>query len=122
MALEGAIAPPSAWPGSSFSAPGLSGAPVPELDPDTARLDRLLDAAAAAGDLEEVNRLEMWLWLDGPSQPEGRVGGATRALALEMNRRMPHATVRCIEGVAHLSELERPGGVVAPLVELLDRS
>src|SRR5207302_1544072 len=33
----------------------------------------------------EVNRLETWLWLDGPSAPEGRVGGEARALALDMN-------------------------------------
>ena len=30
-------------------------------------------------------RLETWLWLDGPGQSEGRVGGAARDLALEMN-------------------------------------
>lgn len=37
------------------------------------------------GYLEEVNRLETWLWLDGPSEPEDRVGGEARALALDMN-------------------------------------
>ena len=63
----------------------VSGAPEPELDPDTQRFDALLDAAIAAGNLEEVNRLATWLWLDGPSSPEGRVGGEARALALDMN-------------------------------------
>ena len=62
-----------------------SGAPEPELDADTRRLDLLLDKAYAARDAEEINRLETWLRLDGPSQPEGRVSGAARELALEMN-------------------------------------
>ena len=30
--------------------------------------------AYAARDADEINRLQTWLWLDGPGQPEGRVG------------------------------------------------
>jgi len=37
-------------------------------------------------DLNTRNRLEVRLWLDGPAEPEGRVSGAPRTLALEMNR------------------------------------
>ena len=67
-------------------APAVSGAPdSDEVDQDTQRLDELIDAADAAGDLAEVNRLEAWLWLDGPASPEGRVSGAPRDLALAMN-------------------------------------
>ena len=40
---------------------------------------------AAEGDLDQTNRLEAWLWLDGPGGPEGRVGGRVRELALAMN-------------------------------------
>lgn len=46
-----------------------------------------LEAAEEAGDLDEVNRLEAHLWLDGPTAPEGRVGGAVRELFLAMNGR-----------------------------------
>src|ERR1700722_16895806 len=54
----------------------VSGAPEPgQLDPDTQRFDTLLDAAIAAGDQDEVNRLETWLWLDGAGPAEGRGGG-----------------------------------------------
>ena len=137
------------------------------LDQGTARFDRLLDEAAARGLFDEINRLETWLWLDGPARPEGRVGGEERARALEMNGialksgvpedagksgidawsglgevRVP-VTVACgdldvpflvercetstspaeryppLEGVAHLSELEQPGMVVALLNGLL---
>ena len=72
--------------GMVLLAPAVSGAPEAEgLDPDTSRLSDLLDAADATGDLAELNRLETWLWLDGPAGPEGRVSGAVRDLFLAMN-------------------------------------
>ena len=63
----------------------VSGAPEPELDAATKRFEPLLEKAWAARDVGEINRLETWLWLDGLGQPEGRVGGAARKLALDMN-------------------------------------
>ena len=83
-ALDAACIAPERVAGMLLLAPGVSGAPDPELDADTARLVGLLEAADAGGDLAAVNRLETWLWLDGPAQPEGRVGGEIRSLALEM--------------------------------------
>ena len=88
IALDTALLAPERLAGLVLLAPAVSGAPVPELDADTARLDRLLDQAYEAGDLDEVNRLETWLWLDGPAQPEGRVTGPARALAKDMNARI----------------------------------
>jgi pimeloyl-ACP methyl ester carboxylesterase len=69
-------------------APAVSGAPEPDdddLDPATRRLSDAIDEAYEAGHLDELNRLEVALWLDGPAAAEGRVGGAARALALDMN-------------------------------------
>jgi pimeloyl-ACP methyl ester carboxylesterase len=86
VALDAAIAAPERVAGLVLLAPAISGAPEPELDADIARFDRLLDQAIKAGDLDEQNRLETWLWLDGPAQPEGRVGGPARSLLLDMNR------------------------------------
>jgi pimeloyl-ACP methyl ester carboxylesterase len=86
LALDTALLAPDRVAGLVLFGTAVSGAPDPEqLDPDTQRLDTLLDQAIAAGDQAEINRLETWLWLDGPAQPEGRVGGAARALALDMN-------------------------------------
>jgi pimeloyl-ACP methyl ester carboxylesterase len=85
LALDTALLAPDRVAGLVLIGSAISGAPEPELDPDTERFDKLLDAALTAGDQAEVNRLETWLWLDGPGQPEGRVGGAARALALDMN-------------------------------------
>jgi pimeloyl-ACP methyl ester carboxylesterase len=71
-------------------APAISGEPQPELDDLDARERRLVELAEAAeeaGDLEALNRYDTWFWLDGPREPEGRVGGAPRELVLDMNRR-----------------------------------
>ncbi|MBL8778983.1 MAG: alpha/beta hydrolase [Acidimicrobiales bacterium] len=60
----------------------------PDTIPDSWRdLVASLEAAEEAGDLDEVNRLEAHLWLDGPTAPEGRVGGAARERFLAMNGR-----------------------------------
>ena len=66
----------------------VRGAPYPELTSGpTADLNARFEQAEEAGDLEELNRLDAHMWLDGPSAPEGRVGGEARALFLEMNAR-----------------------------------
>jgi pimeloyl-ACP methyl ester carboxylesterase len=85
LALDTALLAPDRVAGLVLIGTAVGGAPEPEIDPDTRRFEPLLEAAIAAGDLAEQNRLETWLWLDGPAQPEGRVGGAARALALDMN-------------------------------------
>ncbi len=85
IALDFTLMFPERVAGMVLLAPGISGAPEGDLHPDTQRLSDLLDAADASGDLAEINRLEIWLWLDGPAGPEGRVSGAVRRLALAMN-------------------------------------
>ncbi|HWH94114.1 MAG TPA: alpha/beta hydrolase [Baekduia sp.] len=63
------------------------GAPWPDItEGPTAEVNRLMEAADAAGDLDEVNRLDAWMWLDGPAE-EGRVSGPARELFLDMNGR-----------------------------------
>jgi pimeloyl-ACP methyl ester carboxylesterase len=67
-------------------AAGVSGAPWFEEYPGVfGELLAKLEDAEKAEDLAEANRLEAWLWLDGASAPEGRVGGRDRELFLEMN-------------------------------------
>ncbi|MEP7035657.1 MAG: alpha/beta hydrolase [Actinomycetota bacterium] len=86
VALDAALAHPDRVAGLVLLAPAISGAPAPEgLDAMTQQLGDQLDVAAGAGDAQEVNRLETWLWLDGPASHEGRVSGAARELALTMN-------------------------------------
>ncbi len=99
LALDLALTHPDRVDGLVLLAPAVSGSPDPEeLDADTQRIADALDEANAAGDLEEVNRLEAWLWLDGPASPEGRVSGPPRDLFLDMN------------GIALAHETPEPAG------------
>jgi len=85
LALDAALVAPGRVAGLVVMGTAVSGAPEPELDAATRRFESLLEKAYAARDAGEINRLETWLWLDGPGQPEGRVRGAARKLALDMN-------------------------------------
>ena len=89
VALDAALADPGRVAGLVLLAPAISGDPEPDDETIIAATNGLaeaIDAAWTAQDLEECNRLEAHLWLDGPGEPEGRVGGPPRELALEMNR------------------------------------
>lgn len=85
-ALDLALAHPDRLAALVLIAPAVRGAPelVPD-PPSVVALAGAIDAAEAAGDLAEVNRLEAHLWLDGPDAPERRVGGMVRELFLDMN-------------------------------------
>ncbi len=96
-----------------------TGAPTweQEMPEALARLDAALDDADEAGDVDVINRLEAWLWLDGWAGPEGRVDGPERALFLDMNRRALTATdpgelVDLPPAWPRLADLELPVTVV----------
>ncbi len=128
LALDTALLAPDRIAGLVLIGTAVSGAPEPgQLDRDTQRFDTLLDAAIAAGDQDEVNRLETWLWLDGPAQAEGRVGGEARVLALGMNAIILGNAGREDEGDSgvdawhHLDEIQVPvtvacGGFDVPFI------
>jgi pimeloyl-ACP methyl ester carboxylesterase len=89
VALDAALEAPERVAGLVLLAPAISGDPEPDdavVIAATQGLAEAIDTAWTAGDLETLNRLEVQLWLDGPSAPEGRVSGPPRELALEMNR------------------------------------
>lgn len=85
IALDTAIIAPERVAGLVLLGSAVSGAPALDMDEHAQRFDTLLDRAYEEGDQTEINRLETWLWLDGPAQPEGRVSGPARTLALDMN-------------------------------------
>jgi pimeloyl-ACP methyl ester carboxylesterase len=69
---------------------GCRGAPdkTPDEYPESYKeLGHAIDVAEEAGDVDTVNQLEAWLWLDGPTAREHRVSGPTRELFLDMNGR-----------------------------------
>ena len=85
LALDAALTEPDRVAGLILFAPTISGAPEPgptDLDPDTLDLAERLETTTG----DERLRVQTHLWLDGPSGPEGRVGGPARVLALEMAR------------------------------------
>jgi pimeloyl-ACP methyl ester carboxylesterase len=62
-------------------APAISGAPEPPIESYSQVIQRqaaALERAEEARDLDAVNEIEAQLWLDGPEQEPGRVGGALR--------------------------------------------
>lgn len=89
VALDAALEVPERIAGLVLLAPTISGDSEPDEEEYVAATNGLasaIDAAWTAGALVECNRLEVWLWLDGPAGPEGRVSGPPRELALDMNR------------------------------------
>ena len=86
IAIDAALTSPERVAGLVLLAPAVSGAPEPStFDAPTDRLVRMWEAAQTSGEIDEINRIEMWLWLDGPGSVEGRVSGPARELALAMN-------------------------------------
>jgi len=63
---------------------GVSGA---QQDPRHEGLYAEVMAADERGDMNAVNELEMYLWLDGPNRPRGYVAQPLRELFLDMNGR-----------------------------------
>lgn len=106
LALDLAVTEPERVAGLILLSPGVSGAPEIEFDEITARLFDGAVRAFEAGDLAGAAAIEAQIWLDGPAATEGRVSGAARALALEMN------TV-ALASDAERERLERDPGIPA---------
>jgi pimeloyl-ACP methyl ester carboxylesterase len=87
-AIDLTLAHPDRVAGLTLIGTAVRGAPYPELtEGPTAELNARIEPAYDAGDFDEVNRLDAWMWLDGPSSEEGRVSGPARELFLDMNGR-----------------------------------
>lgn len=87
-AIDLALAHPDRVVGLVLIGAAIRGAPYPELEHGpTAELNARFEAPEAAGDIDELGRLDAWMWLDGPTSEEGRVGGEVRELFFEMNGR-----------------------------------
>jgi pimeloyl-ACP methyl ester carboxylesterase len=87
-----------------------------QVDPATAELFEALERAEKAGDLEEQIRLLLHVWLDGPTQPEGRVSGAARELAADMNRRILTVAAPDDAGDSGLDTWHALGSIEVPVL------
>jgi pimeloyl-ACP methyl ester carboxylesterase len=114
LALDAAVTAPERFAGLVLIASAVSGEPDPEeLDPQMQR--GMAAWEAASGDPEAMLRFETQWWLDGPDQPEGRVGGAARELALDMNRRIIANAVPEGAGHAGVDAWSRLGDIAMPV-------
>lgn len=85
-ALDLALEHPDRVSALALIGSAISGEPDGEEDPEPlASLWNALHAASEVDDLDEVNRLEAHIWLDGSTAHEGRVTGAGHDLFLDMN-------------------------------------
>ena len=92
-AIDLALAYPDRVAGLVLIGTAIRGAPYPNpAKGPTAELNARIEAADEAGDVDELGRLDAWMWLDGPSAKEGRVDGRARELFLDMNARALRAS------------------------------
>jgi pimeloyl-ACP methyl ester carboxylesterase len=125
-AIDLALANPERVAALVLIGSAVSGAPDPDITQESiASIVTAAQAADKAGDVDEVNRLDAHLWLDGPTAPEGRVGGRVRELFLEMNGRAlrapdPGETVQSGDAWPRLGEIRVPTLVLVGDLDLLD--
>ena len=114
LALDAALLAAERVAGLVLLAPAVSGAPEPDVDAQIEPFEDGITRALAAGDIDEINRLETWLWLDGPAGPEGRVGGDIRTLALAMNELILGLDVAEEAGASDVDAWSRLGEIQVP--------
>jgi pimeloyl-ACP methyl ester carboxylesterase len=125
IALDFTLTHPGRVSALVLVAPAISGAPgAGEIEPVEAAIWETLEAAEAAGALDALNLGEIRLWVDGPYAPEGRVGGAARDLALDMNRIALYAAdpgyeSEALDAWSRLSEVRCPVLVVVGDLDLV---
>lgn len=120
LALDAALSMPERVAGLVLFSPAVSGAPLPDpefVDSELLLINEQIGQADERGDLDEVNRLEIKLWLDGPREREGRVVGAPRELTLDMNRialanGVSESSDHLIDAWSRLTEVGAPTTVV----------
>lgn len=117
VALDAALEAPERVAGLVLFAPAVGGDPEPDeatFNAATHGLGEAIDAAWTAGDVDACNRLEIHLWLDGPGEPEGRVSGTPRELALDMNRIVIANGESEADGASGLETASRLGEIAVP--------
>jgi pimeloyl-ACP methyl ester carboxylesterase len=133
VAIDHALERPDAVAALVLVSSAVGGAAIPDAYPaGIAAMLAALEEAETRGDLDAVNAIEARLWLDGPLAPEGRVGGAARALFLDMNgRALRHPPLTrerpCADALGRLGDIAVPvlvlsGGLDFPHVQERSRA
>jgi pimeloyl-ACP methyl ester carboxylesterase len=122
LAMACALASPRSVSALVLIAPVVSGYDVSDWPTSAgeAELDESIAAAAEAGDLDLVNRLETHYWLDGADQPDGRVSGVPRTMFMAMNGKALRAAATG-DATAHPPIWPRLSGVTCPVLVAVGR-
>ncbi len=99
LALDFALRHPGRVIGLVLIGTSVTGAPWSATEAES-QIEAAEEDAYERGDLDMLNRVQAHEWLDGPRAQSGRVGGAARALFMEMNA--------MALGKAALTQEERP--------------
>lgn len=99
LAVDFALRHPGRVIGLVLIGTAITGAPWNSTQEEEA-VEMAEEDAWERGDLDLLNKVQAHAWLDGPRARSGRVGGAARALFLDMNRRAL--------GQPRLTQEERP--------------
>ncbi|MDB5472963.1 MAG: alpha/beta hydrolase [Devosia sp.] len=86
LAVDFALRYPGRILGLVLIGTSITGSPWSSTEAE-AQIEAAEEDAFERGDLDMLNRVQAHEWLDGPRAPSGRVGGAARALFLDMNAR-----------------------------------
>ena len=84
LAVDFALKNPGRSIGLVLIGTSVTGAPWTSTDAES-QIEAAEEDAYERGDLDMLNRVQAHEWLDGPRAQSGRVGGAVRALFLDMN-------------------------------------
>lgn len=84
VAIDFALRHPGRVIGLVLIGTSVSGAPWTSTEAE-AMIEAAEEDALERGDLDMLNKVQAHEWLDGPRAQSGRVGGAARALFLDMN-------------------------------------
>lgn len=117
IALDMALLHPARVRRLALIAPTVPGAPEAAYPPGVQAQMAALKQAEVSGDLDQVNAMKARLFLDGPREAEGRVGGAARQLFLDMHgtaiRSTPAgASLDALDTFGRLAEITVPALVM----------
>ncbi len=85
LAIDFAVEHPNRVVGLVLVGTAVNGAPERDLPDEVMALEDAYAHAAERGAIDQMNRIQAHMWLDGPFVESGRVSGAVRDLFLDMN-------------------------------------
>lgn len=124
-ALDLTLAYPNRVSGLLLIGTAVRAEPYPDINErPTAELDTMIESAENASDIDEVNRLEAWMWLDGTAPTLIMIGRLDAAYIRAVDELaagiIPDARLALLDGVAHLPHLEGDAATLDVIADFVD--